>query len=132
MQAYVTEKLFFELGIFFLIASCTIDTQPANQPVPESDIERLVEGKQEEENIDEEDMDMDCDDDDDDDDDVIYPLSPQEEYSTEQETESESDMSATETDEAKDQRCITFFLHNTFVRNNVGAQQCITTLTCVM
>ena len=104
-------------------------TQPANQPVPESDIEQIVEGKQEEENIDEEDMDMDCDDDDDD---VIYPSSPQEEYSTEQETESESDMSATETDEAKDQRCITFFLHNTFVKNNVGAQQRTTTLTCVM
>lgn len=71
--------------------------------MPESDIEQLVEGKQEEENIDEEDMDMDCDDDDDD---VIYmyPSSPQEEYSTEQETESESDMSAAETDEAKDQR----------------------------
>ena len=98
--------------------------------MPESDIEQLVEEKQEEENIDEEDMDMDCDDDDDDD--VIYPSSPQEEYSTEQETESESDMSATETDEATDQRCITFFLHNTFVKNNVGAQQCITTLTCVM
>ena len=99
--------------------------------MPESDIEQIVEGKQEEENIDEEDMDMDCDDDDDD---VIYmyPSSPQEEYSTEQETESESDMSAAETDEAKDQRCITFFLHNTFVRNNGGAQQCITTLTCVM
>ena len=43
--------------------------------MPESDIEQLVEGKQEEENIDEEDMEMDCDDDDDDD--VIYPSSPQ-------------------------------------------------------
>lgn len=96
--------------------------------MPESDIEQLGEGKQEGETIDEEDMDMDCDDDDDD----IYPSCPQEEYSTEQESESESDMSATETDEAKDQRCITFFLHNTFFRNNVGAQQCITTLTCVM
>ena len=42
--------------------------------MPESDIEQLVEGKQEEENIDEEDMEMDCDDDDDD---VIYPSSPQ-------------------------------------------------------
>lgn len=56
-------------------------------------------------------------------DDDLYPSSPQEEYSTEQETESDSDMSATETDQAKDQRCINFFfLHNTFVSNKVGTQ----------
>ena len=84
----------------------------------ESDIEQPGEGKQEEENISEEDVDMDCDDD--------------EEYSTEQETESDSDMSETETDEVKDQRCINFFLHNTFVSTNVGAQAMYTTLTCVI
>ena len=50
MQAHVlaTQKLFFLLGIFSLIASCTTDTQPANRPVPEPDIEQLGEGKQKE------------------------------------------------------------------------------------
>ena len=93
--------------------------------MPEFDIEQPGEVKQEEGNIGEEDMDMDMDCDDDD----IYPSSPQEEYYTEQETESDSDMSETKTDEAKDQRCINLFLHNTFDSNNVGAQAMYTTLT---
>ena len=63
-------------------------------------------GEQEEQN--DEQMDVDGPDDDnvDDDYDDIYPSSPQEEYSREQETESDTDMSATEPDEAKDHRYI--------------------------